>query len=257
MKTRSTVLLCSILFVSAACLAMPRKRQAASADIEPRATSIIKAMCDHLVGMKNFSLEAEDTADHVMEDGERIQYAHRARATLKRPSHLWSEKRGDLDNRTFWKNGTSLSFASHDHEVYGQIECPETIDDTVGFLETKYDMSLPLADLLSEDPFKLFTEAVKSGWYVGLHDVEGHPCHHLAFRQTEVDWQIWIDAGDQPVPRKLVINHRNIEGQPQYAALLRNFRSSPSVDMSLFEFDNPDGYEQIDVLELEAVRSER
>jgi len=33
--------------------------------------------------------------------------------------------------------------------------------------------------------------------------VEGVRCDNLAFRAPNVDWQIWIQEGPEPLPRKL------------------------------------------------------
>ena len=44
-----------------------------------------------------------------------------------------------------------------------------------------------------------------SGFVVGPSVVGGVKSTHLAFRGAEVDWQIWIENGDKPLPRKYVI----------------------------------------------------
>ena len=41
------------------------------------------------------------------------------------------------------------------------------------------------------------------------------PCHHLAFEQATIDWQLWIDAGKDPLPRKLVITYKTEDEVPQ------------------------------------------
>ena len=79
---------------------------------------------------------------------------------------------------------------------------PGTIDAMLEDLHERFDTHQTLADFLFSDPYKVFTEHVQSGTYVGLHYVGKTKCHHLAFRQKLLDWQIWIDAGDQPLPRK-------------------------------------------------------
>ena len=32
--------------------------------------------------------------------------------------------------------------------------------------------------------------------------------------------QVWVDAGDQPVPRKIVLTHKQLTGSPQWTAYL-------------------------------------
>ena len=44
-------------------------------------------------------------------------------------------------------------------------------------------------------------ENVETGTYVGQPVVRGVPTHHLAFTQKNIDWQLWIEDGANPVPR--------------------------------------------------------
>ena len=39
---------------------------------------------------------------------------------------------------------------------------------------------------------------------VGPSVVGGVTCEQYAFRQADIDWQIWIQLGDYPLPRRLV-----------------------------------------------------
>ena len=117
----------------------------------------------------------------------------------------------------------------------------------VDFLTEEYDMHLPLADLLSDDPWSVFSERVTGGFTVGASEVEGHACTHLAFTQDNVDWQIWIDAGETPTPRKLVITYKQMPSFPEYEVVL-DLRPLDVTDEALFRFAAPDGYEKIEVL---------
>jgi hypothetical protein len=40
--------------------------------------------------------------------------------------------------------------------------------------------------------------------------VIGVECDHLAFRNADTDWQIWIESGAKPIPRKYVITSKGI-----------------------------------------------
>ena len=70
--------------------------------------------------------------------------------------------------------------------------------------------------------------------------IDGTRTDHYAFREAEVDWQIWIAQGDSPVPRKIVITDRTDPSSPQYTATLSwNFR--PAFDAQTFAFQAPAG----------------
>jgi hypothetical protein len=220
-------------------------------DIEPEAHALVRSMCEYLTGLKNFSLEADDTTDHVLDSGQKIQYAMHRSLTVSRPSRVRADAKGDLADRTVWKDGATFAMANHDDRVFGLVDVPESIDATMDFLSQRYAMELPLADLLSEDPWAIFNARVTGGFVVGPSRVEGHECTHLAFTQENVDWEIWIDSGEVPAPRKLVITYKGMPSFPQYQVVLHELKALQSVDTATFRFEAPDGYEKIDVLPVE------
>ena len=57
---------------------------------------------------------------------------------------------------------------------------------------------------------------IVSGAHVGMAYVDGVEAHHLAFRGKNVDWQLWVQAGDQPLPLKYVITSKWVSGSPEY-----------------------------------------
>ena len=69
------------------------------------------------------------------------------------------------------------------------------------------------------NPYEVLRRDVEFGFYVGLSDVAGTRCHHLAFVEQVIDWQIWIEDGTQLVPRKLVITYKTLPGAPQFEAV--------------------------------------
>jgi len=75
-------------------------------------------------------------------------------------------------------------------------------------------------------------------------------CHHLAFRQEGIDWQIWIEDSDQALPRKLVITLKEQPGHPQYLALIDKWNLTPDAPDSAFEFTPPAGAKRIDLTPL-------
>jgi len=100
---------------------------------------------------------------------------------------------------------------------------------------------VPMADLLIGKTYDSLLADVESGTYVGLHAVGDTKCHHLLFRQENIDWQIWIDAGKQPLPRKLVITYTQEPDQPQYVATMDNWDLAPAVSEETFTFTAPAG----------------
>ena len=62
------------------------------------------------------------------------------------------------------------------------------------------------------------------------------PTDHLAIRTQEVDLQLWIAQGPEPLPRRVVITYKNAPGEPQFRADLFDWKIAPRVDAAEFQF---------------------
>ena len=114
----------------------------------------------------------------------------------------------------------------------------------------EYGFTIPIADFVYSDPYGILTEYVETGVWLGRHVVDGTPCHHLAFTQESIDWQIWIEDGPHPVPRKLVITYKDEPLAPQYTARLSQWDFQPQASDSWFKFQPPVGADEIEFLPL-------
>ena len=136
---------------------------------------------------------------------------------------------------------------SKDENIYGTVEAPNSIDEMFDFVMAEYDISIPLADLLFRKPYDILIANVYTGTYVGLDKIADRDCHHLAFQQELIDWQIWIGAGETALPLKLVITYKEDPGQPQYSATINEWNLSPGFSNEIFEFSLPAGAKRVDL----------
>jgi hypothetical protein len=120
------------------------------------------------------------------------------------------------------------------------------------FARESLDIIVPAGDLLYRNAYELLTADVKSGFVVGKSMVGGVRCDHLAFRNAEVDWQIWIQEGATPLPRRYVVTSTQVAGSPQFATVLSNWNTAPKVTDGTFAFAPPKGAQRIDFLRLTA-----
>jgi hypothetical protein len=115
-------------------------------------------------------------------------------------------------------------------------------------LVDKYGVTTPLADLLSDDMYSALMKNTKTCRYLGLHYADGIKCHHIAATQKNIDWQIWVDAGEVPQLRKIVITYKQRPGSPQYVAVLKSFKELEQVPEDTFVFKAPEGARKISLL---------
>ena len=129
---------------------------------------------------------------------------------------------------------------------YTSVPVPDTIDATLDALRERTGMVIPLTDFVYEDVYGRLMESVQRGVYLGIHDVSDIACHHLSFEQATIDWQLWIDAGEEPLPRKLVIVYKTEDEVPQYTVTIGNWNLNTDVPEELFPFEPPEGASRIE-----------
>ena len=57
-----------------------------------------------------------------------------------------------------------------------------------------FDLTLPLGELITDGAYEVLAKQVRRASYMGVHDVEGVACHHLAFVGDAADLQIALAA---------------------------------------------------------------
>jgi hypothetical protein len=223
--------------------------------IDERADSILKSMGDYLQGLERFAFEAEETFDEADLRAPRMHLTNLRRVAVQRPDRFAADAEGDTLNRSAWFDGKSITALNKAQNRYVTFELAGTIDDAIELIEGEYGVTVPLADFLYSDPYAVLTEGILYGEYLGIHRAAGVPCHHLAFAQRQIEWQIWIEAGERPLPRKLAIAYVEEPGTPQYVAIIKRWSTDPKFPEDLFTFEAPDGAEKIDAAAIRKVPS--
>ena len=220
--------------------------------IEPEADRALRQMSDYLKSLQEFTLRTENTTDELALAGSKLQFGQTVDVYVKRPDRLRANAEGDLANQQFYFDGKSVTLFNRDKNVYATLEAPGTIEEALDYAQNAFDLSAPLADLIYPDAYSLLTQDVHSGHYVGLHLVRGIQCHHLVFIQDDIDWQIWIENSQTPLPRKMVITSKWLAGAPQFTALMSYWKTSAQLPEDLFVFTPPVTAQKIEILPADA-----
>lgn len=118
-------------------------------------------------------------------------------------------------------------------------------------LNDKYGIELPLTDLFYWGTDDAIVKKIKAADDIGPSTVDGITCEQYAFRQEGIDWQIWIQLGEFPLPRRLVIRTLTDDAKPQHSELL-TWNLAPSFSDDAFTFVPPAGVNRITLAELKA-----
>jgi hypothetical protein len=228
--------------------ASPIASRAQSSDVDPDAIALLRRTTDYLTSLKQFRMEMDTTIEAVLSTGQKLQFGHRVAATVQRPNKLRAERVGELISQVFYYDGKSLSVNLPDERYYATVPAPPTIEAMLDFARDKLNVIAPGADLVYKNAFERLTESLTSAFVVGKAVVGGVRCDHIAFRNPEVDWQIWIQEGDKPLPRKFVVTSKRMPESPQFVVVMSKWDAAPKVTDAMFRFVPPKGSQQIDFL---------
>jgi hypothetical protein len=226
--------------------------QQAATSPEPAPLVIVQQMCDYLKSLSQFSFRSEILDDQVYYGGKKLQYGIDTETYVRRPDRLRVNAEGDLVNKEFYFNGKTITLYDKDDKVYGIMEVPPNIEGALDKAHKDFGLRVALADLASPLLCDHISKGLENSLYVGMHKVRGVPCHHLSFDGEDVQLQVWIDAGDQPLPRKVVLNHKNLPASPQWTAYLSDWNFAPQLNENLFAFTPPQGTEKIKFIPVQA-----
>ena len=132
--------------------------------------------------------------------------------------------------------------------------CPAPSIILIDELRDKYNRPLPAADLLLSDPFGALMADVVDVKDLGSGVIGGAECDHLAFRNKDVDWQIWIAQGEQALSVPICDHIHAVEGGPQYSIQFRDWKTGDDVAAADYSFSAPAGATQIDPKDLTELR---
>lgn len=216
--------------------------------MDPQAKELLQRSTSYLAAQDRFTVETESTIEAVLHSGQKIQFDHTVGLAIQRPNKLRAERRGDLVDQVFYYDGKSLALHNPGDNVFATLPAPETLEEMLDFARESLDIVAPAGDLIYRNAFDILMQDVESGFVVGRSVINGVPCVHLAFRKGETDWQIWIQEGSSPLPRRLVITSRDVTNAPQFTVEMKRWDLAPVLDDAVFAFDPPDGAQGIEFL---------
>jgi hypothetical protein len=218
--------------------------QAQPPTVEPAATDALKRMGAHLRSLKSFAVEATTTDEDVLDDGQKLQREGTATLLAKAPDRLRLHVSNDRHERLYLFDGKTFTLSAERANMYATLPAPRTIGQLATKLETDFGIDLPLADLFRWGAPEWQGAKLEAAMDAGPSVVAGTTCELYAFRQAGIDWQVWIQKGDYPLPRKLVITTTSDAARPQHTAIY-TWNLAPSFNEAAFVFDPPPGAERV------------
>ena len=191
--------------------------------IEDSAVDALKEMSTFLTTAQTMQIVSNGSMDVVTNNGQRIQLDGRTTYKVRKPNGFVIDYQSDIKSRRFVYDGKNFTVYSPKLGFYSTVAAPPTNKEVLKTIYDKFGIALPLEDLFrwADGTHDDRIKALRSAYEVGPATVDGVATDHFAFREDDVDWEIWIQQGDQPFPRKLVIVNRNDEAKPTFTARLQ------------------------------------
>jgi hypothetical protein len=239
-----------LLVVGIHCATVPTSGPLAEDQIDDQAMDALTSMCKTLEEAKAFSFHVDARFDRPREGLERTITARSSEVLAVKPDRLSIKTQTDDGDWAAWYDGRKLALLDKKSNEYATEAAPNTIEKMLDWMHDDYGVVMPMADLLVGNTYGSLTANVESGEYLGVASVGDRECHHLLFTQATIDWQIWIEKGDQALPRKLVITKKLERGQPQYDATMSKWNLAPEIPAEAFKFVAPAEGKSVDLADL-------
>jgi hypothetical protein len=208
---------------------------------ERDAKTILKTMTDYVSRQEHLTLKYDTDIEVVTPAVEKIQFSASGDVTLSRPNKFRISRSGGYADVELVSDGSTVTIHDRGGNRFAQVPGSGSFDEVVDRLRSDASLELPGADLLLSKPYEELMAGVLEAKHIGRGVIEGVECEHLAFRNLETDWQIWVEVGERPVPRKYVITSKAVGAAPQYTLRLRDWKTGVTPVQDAFAFNPPAG----------------
>lgn len=203
--------------------------------VDATAADALKKMSQYLMSLNTLQIKSDASIDMVTADGQRIQFDGTTEYKVRRPGFAISFK-SDSKSRDFYYDGKQFTMYAPNLGYYATVAAPATNREALDTIYNKYGIRLPLEDLFRwNDVGNERAKNFRSAMVLGPVTLDGVKTMHYAFREPDVDWEVWIQDGDQPLPRKFSIVDRTDSARPTFTARL-SWTANPTFTDSDFTF---------------------
>ena len=210
--------------------------EATAPDVDPAAVDALRKMSTFLQTLQTARLVSEGSLDVITVQDQKVQLDMVTTYLLKRPG-IRIDWVSDQKNRQFYYDGKQFTLVAPTLGYYATVDAPATNREFLAAIYDKTGVELPLADLFRwadadhEDDIAKLTSAFS----VGTATLDGVATDHWAYRTADYDWELWMEQGDRPIPRKFVLIDRTDPTLPSFTARL-TWQLNPNLDPAAFTY---------------------
>jgi hypothetical protein len=239
-----------LVFAAFAAFLLSGAQAAETAEMDDKqAMDILQNMARTLAGAEQLSVTISSSYDAPQADGQMVEFGEIREIQVKRPDKMRIDNQrsdGDLSILVF--DGKQIIIHNVADNVYAKAEKAGTVDDAVKHLVSVLKTPVPLARMFRTTLPAELEKLVAGIDYVELNTLTDVPTDHLAVRTKDVDFQIWIAKGKEPLPRRIVITYKNFKGDPQFRADFSKWNLGAKGVKGPFTYSPPKNAELVPML---------
>jgi alkyl hydroperoxide reductase subunit AhpC len=217
---------------------------------DPKAVQVVEAVGKYYLGLKQFTTDAS-MVEEITAGGKSQRSELAFAVAMERPNKFAMALQRGRGGASMFSDGSKLYTFVPDINAYNEEPAPA---DLAGLVKQPVVRPSFLAQLIDADPAKSVMEGVMGLEYRGVEQLDGRSAHHLAAKQKDIDWELWVDEGDQPLVRKVKVDVSRAltaQGAPSGAQgtvteLFSKWTVNQPVDAAQFSFTPPAGAKTIE-----------
>jgi hypothetical protein len=247
MKSREGLRSAVFAAITLWCLAAQAQQTTPAKPVDPAAIQALTDMGAHLQSLQRFRVSTDLSGERVLADGQKLQHTATAEMDVQLPNRLRTRMTSARSERQLIFDGKAVTLYTPAQKYYSTVAFTGSLGELVEQLEERYGVELPLSDLFVWGTPLAPLDKIESAMNAGQDFIADDLCDHYAFRQGQVDWQVWITASGKPLPRKIVITNRADEARPQSVSLI-DWNLKPAFSEATFRFTPPKEATRVDIV---------
>ena len=216
--------------------------------IPAKVSAVLTRMADFLNNTAKFTGTIIFANDVLQRNGQVLEFGGTVDLTIHAPllAKIAIQNR-DGSNITVNLDGETLFVSTYidDQFVYDSTKQLGDITVSLESLAEEFGISRSMQGIFSANVLAMFAEA-NSGNYIGKETIGGMLCDHLLLRSDTQDVQIWITQGNQPAPIRILIVHKESQGQLREWMQFINWNFSPDLPADSFALQLPENAERFE-----------
>jgi len=252
--------------------AAPADPEQKARGITPKADEILRKMADLSLSTKSFSADLTMVMNTQMQ-GAKQEMTTEYSLAAQRPNRFAMVLKKGLMGSTLVCDGAKLYTCLPMLKRYTESQAPAELSDVMtdsgspGAMGGMAGGGAIIGALLAKDFRATILEGVTSAQYVGDEKLGDGDCQHLKFTRERFDWDLWVQAGKQPLVRKVTVDLAPAAGgrsggksapkgleealkdmKMTVTLEFKNWSLNPDLPASRFAFVPPEGAKKSDSL---------